>query len=89
MMQILVLETDKLSSDPESESSSSDDELDSSDGSALISTTSATELGLSDFGRLSLESFSGAPPRGVPRGVPCGIPLGMVFGVAIRQMEFG
>ena len=59
------LEVDKLPSDPESESSSSDDELDSSDGSALISTTSATALGLGDFGRLSLEPFFGAPPRGV------------------------
>ena len=89
MMQILVLETDKLSSDPESESSSSDDELDSSDGSALISTTSATALGLGDSGRLFWESFFGAPSRGVPRGVPCGVPFGVVFGVAVRLLEFG
>ena len=79
----------KLSSDSESESSSSDDEVDSSDGSALIYITSATALGLGDFGRLSLESFFGAPPRGVPRGVPCGVPLGVVFGVAIRLLGFG
>ena len=83
-------EVDKLSSDSESDQSSSlDDELDPSDGSALISTVSATALGLGDFGRLSLESFFGAPTRGVPRGVPYGVPLGVVFGVAIRLLEFG
>ena len=38
------LEVDKLSSDSESESSPSGDELDSSDGAALISTASATAL---------------------------------------------
>ena len=38
------LEVDNLSSGSESESLSSDDELDSSDGSALISTTSTTAL---------------------------------------------
>ena len=82
-------ESDKLSSGSESESSFSGDELDSSDGSALISTTSATELGLGDFGRLSLESFFEAPPRGVPRGLPCGFPFGVVFGVAVRLLELG
>ena len=87
------LEVGELSSASESDSSSSDEELDSADDLASLSTTSATALGFGDLCRLSLESFFGVPPRGVPHGVPSGvprgIPFGKVFGVAFRLLEFG